>query len=313
MMGFTTQVPQRGLVEMFGLTHVVSSWPYFLCSFLLLMVLGFSIAKRLNSYKLKNIAFIFNHLGLWIIIAAASVGSGDLQKYRMQLVKGQTVFSALDGQGAQHRMPFALKLLEFSIDEYNPTIGFVDLNTNRLIIEKGDKLTEAEAGNKFSRNNWQVEVKAYIESSIITNGVYVESMNIGSAPAAYLYAKNRQDNSVVEGWISSGSYLYQSKFLNLDGQNILAMTIPRSKRFSSKIRVFRQIKDYEDIEIEVNKPISISGWKIYQTGYNEQMGKWSDVSIVEVVKDPWLPVIYTGIFMVLLGSVYLVWMGRTKN
>jgi len=313
MMGFTAQVPQRGLIEMFGLTHIVSSWPYFLCSFFLMMVLGFTIAKRLRSYSLKNIAFLLNHLGLWIIIAVASVGSGDLKKYRMQLVKERTVFSAIDDHGIQHRMPFALRLMEFNIDEYNPDIGLVDPNTNRLIIKKGDKLTEAKAGNGFVKNNWQIEIKTYLESAAIKNGAYVESVSIGSAPAAYLLARNLLNNSEVEGWISSGSFMSPSKFLNLDQQNVLAMTIPRSKRFSSEIRVFKQIKDYEDIVIEVNKPISISGWKIYQTGYNEQMGKWSDVSIIELVKDPWLPVIYTGIFMVLFGSLYLVWMGRTKN
>lgn len=313
MMGFTSQVPQRGLIEMFGLTHVISSWSYFLCSFFLMLVLGFSIAKRLNSFKLKNIAFLLNHLGLWIIIAAASVGSGDLKKYRMQLVKEQAVFMAVDDQGVQYRMPFALTLREFNIDEYNPNIGLVDLATNRLIIEKGDKLMEAKVGEEFTKNDWQFEVKIYLESALFQNGTYVESKTTGSAPAALIAAKNELNDSEISGWVSSGSFMNQSKILKLDEQNMLAMTIPRSKRFSSKIRVFKQIKEYEDIEVEVNKPIRILNWKIYQTGYNEKMGKWSNISIVELVKDPWLPVIYTGIFMVLFGSLYLVWMGRTKN
>jgi len=56
-------------------------------------------------------------------------------------------------------------------------------------------------------------------------------------------------------------------------------------------------------EIEVNKPFSIDGWKIYQLSYNEQMGKWSNLSIFEIVTDPWMPVVYVGIFMLLFGAV----------
>lgn len=33
------------------------------------------------------------------------------------------------------------------------------------------------------------------------------------------------------------------------------------------------------------------------------MGKWSNLSVFELVKDPWLPVVYIGIFMLLLGAV----------
>jgi hypothetical protein len=35
------------------------------------------------------------------------------------------------------------------------------------------------------------------------------------------------------------------------------------------------------------------------------MGKWSRTSTFELVRDPWLPVVYTGITMMLLGAVYL--------
>ncbi len=58
--------------------------------------------------------------------------------------------------------------------------------------------------------------------------------------------------------------------------------------------------------------ITIDGLKIYQTGYDESKGKWSKINIIELVKDPWLPVVYIGIFMILAGSLYLAWMGRSQ-
>ena len=55
--------------------------------------------------------------------------------------------------------------------------------------------------------------------------------------------------------------------------------------------------------IRVNKPLSFRGWKIYQYGYDEARGAESDISIFELVRDPWLPYVYLGIFMMLAGAV----------
>jgi len=58
--------------------------------------------------------------------------------------------------------------------------------------------------------------------------------------------------------------------------------------------------------IRVNKPLSVHGWKIYQYDYEEAKGgNMGDVSIFELVRDPWLPYVYLGIFMMLAGAVWL--------
>lgn len=55
--------------------------------------------------------------------------------------------------------------------------------------------------------------------------------------------------------------------------------------------------------IRVNKPLSVRGWKIYQYSYDEAKGSMSDISIFELVRDPWLPYVYLGIFMLLAGAL----------
>ena len=49
---------------------------------------------------------------------------------------------------------------------------------------------------------------------------------------------------------------------------------------------------------------------MYQLSYDEKFGKWSKLSVIELVRDPWLPVVYTGIFMMIIGAVYLIFKGR---
>ena len=77
------------------------------------------------------------------------------------------------------------------------------------------------------------------------------------------------------------------------------------KRYASEIRI--QTKSDRTIEttIDVNKPYEVEGWKIYQYSYDTQMGAQSQISILELVSDPWLPLVYIGIYMLLAGAVCL--------
>jgi cytochrome c biogenesis protein ResB len=65
--------------------------------------------------------------------------------------------------------------------------------------------------------------------------------------------------------------------------------------------------------IEVNRPWSIDGWKMYQSGYGPKAGSDSKISIVELVRDPWLPVVYVGLFMILGGVLDLLFRGLRRH
>jgi hypothetical protein len=85
------------------------------------------------------------------------------------------------------------------------------------------------------------------------------------------------------------------------------------KRFASDILI--QTKSDKTVEtiVDVNKPAEIEGWKIYQFGYDTQMGAQSQISILELVSDPWLPLVYAGIYMMLAGAVCMFVTGRPRT
>ena len=80
----------------------------------------------------------------------------------------------------------------------------------------------------------------------------------------------------------------------------------KPKRFASDIQI--QTKTGKNIRttVEVNKPAEVDGWKIYQYGYDTQMGAMSQYSILELVSDPWLPLVYTGIYIMLAGALLMM-------
>ena len=60
----------------------------------------------------------------------------------------------------------------------------------------------------------------------------------------------------------------------------------------------------------MNKPVEVDGWKIYQYDYDARMGAMSHMSVLQLVSDPWLPLVYAGIFMMLAGAVGMFVSGR---
>ena len=82
------------------------------------------------------------------------------------------------------------------------------------------------------------------------------------------------------------------------------------RRFASDIQVVTKTGGHIQATVEVNKPVEVDGWKIYQYGYDTQMGAMSKTSILELVSDPWLPLVYTGIYMMLAGAVCMFLKGK---
>ena len=85
------------------------------------------------------------------------------------------------------------------------------------------------------------------------------------------------------------------------------------KRFASEIQILTKTGKNIETTVDVNKPFEIDGWKIYQYGYDTQMGADSQTSILELVSDPWLPLVYTGIYMMLAGAVCMFITGGRKR
>ena len=91
------------------------------------------------------------------------------------------------------------------------------------------------------------------------------------------------------------------------------MFLAEPRKFSSKLNI--QAKSGKNVAttIEVNRPFKIDGWTIYQLGYNKEMGRWSNLSVLELVRDPWLPIVYFGIFLMMGGAAFLFVTGKPKN
>ena len=191
------------------LNNMLSFWPFVLIYVYLTVILGLTIHRRFRRIfrgqgtMKHDIPFMLNHLGLFIALTTATLGSADIQRVKMITAIGEPEWRAMEQSGAIKEMEIAIELKKFIMETYD-------------------------------------------------NG----------AP----------------------------------------------KRFASEIQILTKSGKNIETIVEVNKPYEVDGWKIYQYGYDTQMGAQSQISILELVSDPWLPWVYTGFYMMLAGAALMTLM-----
>jgi hypothetical protein len=316
IMGIIPQIPsQNNIINNLGLNHITSNWAFLFIIFQFLTCLGLISIKRISQFRWSNVGFILNHTGLFLALIAGILGTGDLQRLSLSVYENKANFIAIDENRNEVELPFAIYLKDFLIDEYNPKLALVDNKNGSIAHNDGKNLYLVEKGETYYFNNFEVKIDEFLPNAI-RFGMRYESVNeIGSPPAAKISVKNIDNDSIQTAWISSGSFRYPYESLKISEDYSVVMTIPEVKKFSSDIDILTKQGERISTVLEVNKPYKYNGWKIYQLSYDDKMGKWSNLSVIELVKDPWLPLIYIGIFMMIAGAIYMFWMGNkiTKN
>jgi hypothetical protein len=79
------------------------------------------------------------------------------------------------------------------------------------------------------------------------------------------------------------------------------------KDYFSDVEVIKDSNTVKTATIEVNKPLHFGGYHIYQSGYDEQQGRFT---ILEVVSDTGLNIIYAGFIFVCVGVMWHFWYER---
>ena len=311
IMGLIRQSPSgHASKDILGFSPMISSWSFVLLYLWMATALGLTILRTSFPLKFGRLSFLLNHIGLFIALIAATLGNADMQRLKMTTRMGNAEWRATDDKGQLTELPLAIELKDFTIDEYPPKLMLIDNETGRALPEKFPVhllLEEEVYGGTLQ--DWELTIQQSIPmaASVATEDTlkFMDFHSMGATYAVHLKAVNRKNRQTKEGWVSCGSFLFPYKALRLDSLTSLVMPEREPQRFASKVKVYTQEGTITEDTIEVNRPMEIEGWKIYQLSYDESKGGWSDISIFELVRDPWLPVVYTGIVMMMLGAVCL--------
>ena len=314
LMGF---IPQSDSVHpvfrQFGLTHLTKSWEFLFIIVYFQFILGMTILKRLGEFRLKDASFAFNHIGLWLIVFAVAFGRGDLKRWNMHLKEGEPIWYATDEQNQRRELDFALRLEDFHIEHYNPKITLISTSNYSIPERFQDQQFRAKEDVQQTIGEWRIKVDTFYTYAVGHGNRYYPMRMEGASYAAFVEAENQKSGKAEKGWISPGSYRMKPAAVKLNEQFLLTLTQPEHKKYSSRMTLFIKGEGKQEVNLAVNNPLKVNGWKIYQQSYDQQKGRWSKESILEIVKDPWLPVVYAGIFFLMAGALMLFWSGRRKQ
>ena len=309
----------HNLAGLFGWYQMTTSWTFIFVGYFNLIILGFTILNRTRrKFTWHEIGFYLNHVGLFLAFMGGMLGSADISRRRMSVDEGNVEWRATDQLQNIVELPIAIQLDTFMIEEYPPKLMIVDIETGKVLPEKRPATYVYDENNTSTKLlGYSVDVLSYLPDAAIMrdslNSFAVPYSSEGATHALRVRVGHEDMDDPVVGWVSNGSYLFPHSVVYINEEKAIVMPRQEVKKYTSHVHVFTEKGDSKEAVIEVNKPLTVDNWKIYQLSYDESKGKYSQTSVFELVSDPWLPIVYAGIIMLLAGSLYLFIVGPKKN
>lgn len=310
-------VPQQpladgGLAVQLGFNRIFSSWPFVLVVLLFLINLGLSFIWKLVPFRVANLQFLFFHAGFWIALASGLLGTADLQRYIVPIREGQAnAVGFRMGDNSVIELPFSVRLHDFALEEYPPQLLMYDPRNNDFMLDRSQAVIQVAEGVRGSWEGVEVEVVEFRRSAIPDSlgqplpAAAGEGIEFARVRIAY-------GDEAGEAWLSTGGAAYRPSVVQID--NRLLIMVPGSpKAFRSEVTLSDGAGATAEAMLEVNKPVDFNGWKLYQMGYDEEAGRWSRLSLIEAIRDPWLPAVYLGFFLMMAGNVLYFWKGINRR
>ena len=329
-MELTPQLPRlpsqaSDLVTRLGFRMVTSSWPFVLLYGITLITLGITTFKRLLRFSRRDITFVCNHLGLWILLVSAGFGAADMMRVVMTVEIGKTQRYVYSDDEALE-LPIAIRLKQFTMEEYPPSLTIIDRQPESDSQSQPEDTPQPKnkpmqaffqidpKRPKGQLGDWAITLDEYLHTAVRLKGKYLLNPMPESIPAARITARNLLTGETRSGWVAtSGNIPEFFSALPLDDHHVLIMTQAEPKRWASDITLIPKDGAPIDVVLEVNKPASIGNWTIYQYGYDKPLGKMSPWSQMELVYDPWLLPARIGMGLMAIGALLLAWNGASRR
>ncbi len=276
-------------------------------TFIILLILSIFIFPRLLHWR----GSFLNHIGCVIILLGGIIGSqagfaiydklsgtDTIRKGQMIINSGSTERAVEMDNGIIKMLPFAIKLVNFKIDYYQP---------GQLIIRaqngQGFKIP-AETGHKYDLGDEFgiieiVEQYEYFKLSREGDKRFaIEDVNGGPNPALEISWQKPDGNNVTR-------YVFQRFPGHARPEDNLQFSYQRAiKDFISELEVIKDNKVVAQKSIEVNKPLHCEGFLFYQQGYDVEAARYS---ILGVTNDRGLGIVFIGFILLCIGVFWHFW------
>ncbi len=288
-------------------------------AFAVLLISAIALFRRLLCFR----GLFLIHLGGIIVLAGGIIGSqagfriqdklsgtDTIRAGQMIINEGTTERAVELEDGVIKMLPFAIKLVDFKIEYYQP---------GQLIIRtqngEGFKIP-AQEGQKYVLDNdlGSVEIVRRFENFKLTREgdkrIAIEDANGGSAkgetspvggpnPALEVLLKKPDGNETTR-------YVFERFPGHARPDDNLQFSYRRPiKDFLSDVEVVKDNKVVTRKNIEVNKPLHYGGYLFYQQDYDREAGRYT---VLGVTSDKGLGIVFLGYILLCAGVFWHFWL-----
>lgn len=277
-------------------------------AFAVLLILAIALFRRLLCFR----GLFLIHLGCIIILAGGIIGSqagfkiqdklsgtDTIRTGQMIINEGTTDRAVELKEGVIKMLPFAIKLVDFKIEYYQP--GQLIITTSN---GEGFKIS-AQEGQKYVLGDdlGSVEiVRRFERFKMMLDGdkrIAIEDVNGGPNPALEVRLKKPDGSEATR-------YVFERFPGHARPGDNLQFSYHRSvKDFFSDVEVVKDNKAVARKNIEVNKPLHYGGYLFYQQGYDSDAGRYT---ILGVTSDKGLGIVFLGYILLCAGVFWHFWL-----
>ena len=242
--------------------------------------------------------------GIWgspagLKIQDSLFGTNTIRAGIMPIYEGRTEKSVDIEEGGVKELPFAIKLVDFRLEYYEP--GSLLIQTNQ---GEGFKIA-AEPGMKYSLgdNFGAIEIVRLFKSfKLILEGDKRQSIDDpnGKPNAAIEILLIKPDGS------EATRYAFEKFPGHVNPNDNMAFFYQRAiRKYISDVEVIKDNNVVMRKNIEVNKPLHFGGYIFYQQDYDKQAGQYT---VLRVTSETGLGVVYLGFIILCAGAFWHFWL-----
>lgn len=228
----------------------------------------------------------------------ALIGADTIREGSMCIYEGRADNAVETEQGETKTLPFAVRLIDFGIEYYEP---------GQLVMQTPNNATEtvpAKPGAKYTlTGNWgSIEIIRKFEhfKLIIQDDKKIATDDPNNTPNPALELRlTRPDGSQVTRYV----------FERFGGRHAPEGTLQfryqrMARAFFSDIEIVKNNTILVRKRIEVNNPLHFGGYLFYQQGYDDEAGKFT---VLRVTSDRGLGIVFLGYLLLCAGIFWHLW------
>lgn len=255
------------------------------------------------SFSLIKIGFLLTHSSIIIILIGSIIGKtyGDKGFFWLSAGEKSNEYISMKN-GRVVKLPFTIILKNFELKFYNNQSS--RKGAIRMITGAGEQNYNIDINSnsefKSKDNKFSVKIVKYFPDftfDMQTRSGITQSENPNN-PALQVEISNGSDTEKRYLFALHHDFMPGVKFRDII---ILFHYQPMVSDYISHLKV-QTSSGIIDYDLKVNHPLSIAGYKLYQSSYDQ---KTLAASGIEVVKDPGLPFIYAG-FVLLTAGIFFI-------